>query len=82
MKPLSSWIRVAEKKRRFSDKFGYNPTAPREIIFGPQEQSDYYENLLDKSLSENFDYLEIEYGWNADQIRERIEKEKYIFYDC
>ena len=54
---------------------------PRAVLFGPQEESDEYEALLDKSLADKKDYLEIKYGYDADAIRERVEKEKYIFYD-
>ena len=51
----------------------------REIL--PQEESDEFEALLDKCLADKKDYLEIKYGYDADAIRERIEKNRYIFYD-
>lgn len=81
MKFLKSFSRVNEKRHAFADMFGYNPHMPRAVLFGPQEESDEYEALLDKSLADKKDYLEIKYGYDADAIREKIEKEKYTFYD-
>lgn len=81
MKIIKSFLRVAKKRDAFADMFGYNPHMPRAVLFGPQEESDEYEALLDKSLADKKDYLEIKYGYDADAIREKIEKEKYTFYD-
>lgn len=77
---LPSWQRVNKKVLNFERKFGYNPDVPC-IVTGPQEESDRVEYLVDKSLRENKDYLEIEFGWNADEIRAEIERTKYIFID-
>lgn len=81
MKISKSYSRVAKKRHAFAKLFGYDPDMPRAVLFGPQEKSDEYEALLDKSLADKKDYLEIKYGYDADAIRERVEKEKYIFYD-
>lgn len=81
MKISKSYSRVAKKRHAFAKLFGYDPDMPRAVLFGPQEESDEYEALLDKSLADKKDYLEIKYGYDADAIRERVEKEKYIFYD-
>ena len=81
MKISKSYSRVAKKRHAFAKLFGYDPDMPRAVLFGPQEASDEYEALLDKSLADKKDYLEIKYGYDADVIRERVEKEKYIFYD-
>lgn len=81
MKFLKSFLRVAKKRHAFADMFGYDPDMPRAVLFGPQEESDEYEALLDKCLADKKDYLEIKYGYDADAIREKIEKEKYTFYD-
>ena len=81
MKIIKSFLRVAKKRDAFADMFGYDPDMPRAVLFGPQEESDEYEALLDKSLADKKDYLEIKYGYDADAIRERIEKNRYILYD-
>lgn len=81
MKISKSYSRVAKKRHAFADMFGYDPDMPRAVLFGPQEESDEYEALLDKGLADKKDYLEIKYGYDADAIREKIEKEKYTFYD-
>lgn len=81
MKIIKSFLRVAKKRDAFADMFGYDSDMPRAVLFGPQEESDEYEALLDKSLADKKDYLEIKYGYDADAIRERIEKNRYIFYD-
>lgn len=81
MKILKSYTRVAKKRHNFFKLFGYAPDMPVAVSLGPQEESDEYEALLDKSLADKKDYLEIKYGYDADAIRERIEKNRYIFYD-
>lgn len=81
MKVLESYVRVMRKRIKFADYFGYNPDFPRPVLFGPQKESDYYEKLLDQSLSDHVDYLEKEYGWDADAIRKRIQANKNIFIE-
>jgi len=81
MKILKSYSRVHKKQFDFATMFGYVPDVPDAVVYGPQEESDEFEALLDKCLADKKDYLEIKYGYDADAIRERIEKNRYIFYD-
>ncbi len=81
MKILKSYTRVAKKRHNFFKLFGYAPDMPVAVSLGPQEESDEYEAFLDKCLADKVDYFEIKYGYNADEIRERIKKEKHTFYD-
>lgn len=81
MKILDSYSRVFNKRYKFFKLFGYAPDMPRAVCLGPQAESDEYEAFLDKCLADKVDYFEIKYGYDADKIRERIKREKHVFYD-
>ena len=82
---LESARRVAEKNYEFGEIFGYRlvaPIYPEAVLFGPQEESDAFEAKLDKCIKDRYDYFADEYGYDSQEKRERLEREKYIFYDC
>ena len=85
MRIIESYQRVAEKADTFSDIFGYRlvaPIFPVAAIYGPQEESDIFEAKLDKCIKDQYDYFADEYGYDSDEKRRRLQREKYVCYDC
>ncbi|QTJ38018.1 peptidase [Dolosigranulum pigrum] len=84
MAMLDSWRRVEKKREKFADIFGYllvYPIYPKAAIIGPQEESDQFEEKLDKCIADKYDYFADEYGYNSEEKRQRVEANKYVFYD-
>lgn len=83
MMNINNWKRINQKSLVYDSIFGYMPPFPKEkdIYDYPDNHKTAYEIMLDKSIFDKYDFFQEEYGYDGNEIREKIKREEHTTYE-